>query len=312
MNQNYCLINKNKIYCEIYDELLDEELSMNNIEHNNKIKTYIEKKIINSDYINLSETFVHADPQNDINTNINTNTNTNTNSDIISDLIISITSKINNNNLQGNTVLLFADSDNMYELFHMEDLTKSQPLSDDDLNEFASISNIHLLPIYWGCGIFKTSYSNGTLQGTMVKKQDIAKIFIQNYYHNGVMVGLTGELIDLEFTGEDPFKVIGNNFTRSDVTNIMGFNMIPYIETNGEKKLNEFGSKILGKEVYGRIFITILCPTTNKKYWNISSKTILDMLKILDNSQLFDLINKELELTDKDINPFYLIKKIKC
>ena len=67
---------------------------------------------------------------------------------IIEDVIIKITGEAKNENLQGNTVLMFADDDNMYELFHMEDLTKSHP--DDDLNELGSISNIHLQPVYWG------------------------------------------------------------------------------------------------------------------------------------------------------------------
>jgi hypothetical protein len=46
MNQNYCFIEKNKIYGELFDELLEEELSMNKNEDNEKIKRYISNKII--------------------------------------------------------------------------------------------------------------------------------------------------------------------------------------------------------------------------------------------------------------------------
>jgi hypothetical protein len=72
MKQNYCEIKKNKIYADIYDELLDEELSMNNNEHNNKIKSWITKKILNLNYIELSDCFESIE-------------------DIIADIIIKIT-----------------------------------------------------------------------------------------------------------------------------------------------------------------------------------------------------------------------------
>ena len=41
---NYCELGKNKIYGEMYEELLDEELNMNNSNHNDKIKSYLKKK----------------------------------------------------------------------------------------------------------------------------------------------------------------------------------------------------------------------------------------------------------------------------
>jgi len=289
MKQNYCFINKNKIYAEIYDELLEEELSMNNKEHNDKIKNYIEKKIINYD-INLSDFFTNTE-------------------DIISDLIEKITLTANNKNLQGNTVLLYANENEMYELFHMEDLRKTY--SDDELNELASITNIHLLPIYWGCGVFKTNYSKGILKGDEIKKIDLAKIFIQNYYHIGIIINLDNKMQEIEFTGEDPFKIIGNNFIQSNVVNIMGFNFCPYIEKSNI--VNNLASKLLGIEIKGRVFISLLCPTTNKKFWNINISTINNIIKILENKNLNELINKEINITDKDINPFFLIKKIiKC
>lgn len=286
MKINYCLIDKNKIYAEIYDELLEEELSMFNKDHNDKIKYYLEKKITNSKFINESNIF-------------------DSNNEIMNDLILKITSKISNDNLQGNTVLMFASPDEMYELFHMEDLITK--INDEELNEFASISNIHLLPVFLSCGIFKSTYLTNVIKPSLISIKDIANIFIQNYYHIGVMIGINEELLEIEFTGEDPFKVIGTNFTQSNVTNVIGFNLIPYFENSND--LNVIASKIMGRELKGRMFISLLCPTTNKKFWNIDITTVKNIVKILSNEKLFANIEKELDKIDKDINPFYILKK---
>ena len=291
MKQNYCLIRKNKIYADVYDELLDEELSMCNPEHSDKIKTWIKKKIVSSNYLELSNTF-------------------NSTEQIIEDVILKITDDAQNKNLQGNTVLMFADDDNMYELFHMEDLTKSHP--DSDLNELGSISNIHLQPVYWACGIFKSSYSNGVAKGVEITKEDIVNLFIQNYYHIGVMINPDSTMIELEFTGEEPLKTIGTNFITSPTTDIIGFNVIPWVEKNAsanKDKLNELGTKLLGRDIYGRLFITLLCPTTNKKFWNISSKTINNMIKILDNQEIVNDISKGLLPDDMYTNPYLQLRK---
>ena len=74
--------------------------------------------------------------------------------------------------------------------------------------------------------------------------------------------------------------------------------------------INELGSKLLGREIKGRLFLSLLCPTTRKKIWNITTKTINDIILILNNVDLTNSIYKELELIEKDINPFYLINKI--
>lgn len=295
MNQNYCEIKKNKIYAEVYDELLDEELSMYNSEHNTKIKLWIEKKILSSPYIKLSEIFTNKE-------------------DIISDIIFKITTDESNDNLQGNTLIMFADDDEMYELFYMEDLTKKH--QDIDLNEFGSITNIHLQPVYWGCGIFKTSYSDGNIQGVSINMQDVSNLFVQNYYHMGVMIDVDGSLTQIEFTGEDPFKVIGTNFTQECIYGVNDFNIVPYIEksndksndkTNDKTKSNEKASCLFGKEIYGRTFVTLLCPTTNRKFWNIKTTTINNLLKVLENSDITN--NKELLPDDMYTNPFITLRK---
>lgn len=288
MKNNYCLVNTNKIYAEIYDELLDEELSMFNKDHNDKIKRYLEKKILASDYIDVSDTFESSN-------------------DCIEDLIEKIELKASSKKLQGNTVLMFADQDNMYELFHLEDLKNKIP--DSELNELGSISNIHLIPVYWGCGIFKSNYSNGLIKPDIITKQDLINIFTQNYYHIGVMIGINNSMVEIEFTGEDPYKVIGTGFVQKNVTNVIGFNFVPYVENGNE--INIKASEIFGIEMKGRVFISLLCPTSNKKFWNINIKTIENILKIIENNTLFDKIQNEVDnhISDKDINPFYLLKK---
>lgn len=291
MKSNYCELKKNKIYAELFDELLDEELNMNNPSHNNKIVRWIEKKINSVDYIQISDTF-------------------NNQQDLIEDLILKIESVTNNCNIQGNTLMMYADDNSMYELFYMEDLTKKIP--EDELNEFGSITNIFLQPVCWTCGIFKSSYDeDGNIYADIITKSDVVKLYVQNFYHKGVMLNHDGTIIELEFTGENPFNMIGNNFTQSNTMDLFGFSLIPWIEksTSNTKELNLTASKIMGSEIYSRVFISIVCPNTNKKFWDITSTTIKNILEIIDNKEIQNKIQKEIEQAEININPFYFIKK---
>lgn len=295
MKSNYCELKRNKIYAEVYDELLDEELNMNNPSHNDKIKYWMEKKLKSSNFIQISNTFTNKQ-------------------DIIEDLILKIDADSNNNpNIQGNTLMMYADDNSMYELFYMEDLTKKIPES--ELNEFGSITNIFLQPVCWTCGIFKSSYRNdGSVYSDTITKSDVIKLYIQNYYHKGMMLNPDGSMTELEFTGENPFNMIGNNFTQSNTLDLFGFNLIPWVEkTNGENssstQLNENASKIMGSEIYSRVFLTIVCPNTNKKFWDITQTTIVNILKIIDNKEIQNKIQQEIEQAEININPFYFIKK---
>lgn len=292
MELNYCELKKNTIYAEMYDELLDEELNMNKSEHNDKIKTYLEKKIMSSDYVKISNKFTN-------------------NNDLMEDLILKIESEAPNFKLQGNTLLMFADDNSMYELFYMEDLT--QPIPNNYLNEFGSLTNIFLQPVCWTCGVFKSSYGmDGKIYSDIITKSDVSKLYISNFYHKGVMMNQDKSMIELEFTGEDPYKIIGTNFNQSSTINLFGFNLVPWIEkiqnpTNSQLNLN--ASKILGSETYGRVFFAIVCPNTNKKFWNIGIKTISDILFVIENKDIQDKISKEVEMAEININPFYIIKK---
>lgn len=292
MKSNYCELKKNKIYAEVYDELLDEELNMNNYDHNDKIKYWMEKKLKSSDFIQISDTFKNQQ-------------------DLIEDLILKIESDSNNNpNIQGNTLMMYANDNSVYELFYMEDLTKKIPES--ELNEFGSITNIFLQPVCWTCGIFKSSYGDdGSIYADIITKSDVIKLYIQNYYHKGQMLNPDGSITDIEFTGENPSNVIGNNFVQSNTLDLFGFNLIPWIEKTSQTttQLNEKASKIMGSEIYSRVFLTIVCPNTNKKFWDISSTTIDSILKIIDNKEIQDKMHQEIEQAEININPFYFVKK---
>lgn len=308
MKYNYCLIKENNIYAEIYDELLDEELNMNNLDHSFKIKQWIEKKINSSNYINISNYF-------------------NSKNEVLEDIILKISSDVNNDNLQGNTLMISCDENSVYELFYMEDLTK--PIPSDKLNEFGSISNIFLQPVCWNCGILKSSYvdtigvrnstqlklnqSNSMTKSDLVEldsitKSDIVKIFLDNFYHQGVMLNIDGSMIEIEFVGEDPFKTIGTNYVQSRTFDLFGFNFVPFIEKNS-KSLNCNATKLIGNETNGRVFLTLVCPNTNKKYWNINSNTIIKILSIIDNDEIKNKISKDIINDEININPFYYIKK---
>jgi hypothetical protein len=291
MKFNYCELKRNKIYVEIFDELLDDELNMNNPLHNDKIIHWMEKKIKSVDYIKISNTF-------------------NNQQDLMEDLILLISADANNQNIQGNTLMMYADDNSMYELFYMEDLTKKIP--EDELNEFGSITNIFLQPVCWTCGIIKSSYGDdGNIYGDIITKSDVVKLFIQNYYHKGVMLNQDGTIIEIEFTGENPFNTIGNNFSQSNTLDLFGFNLIPWIEKSTTSQLNTNASKIMGKEIYSRVFFSIVCPNTNKKFWDITPTTINNILQIIDNKEIQDKIYKEIEQAEININPFYFIKKCK-
>lgn len=292
MELNYCELKKNTIYAEIYDELLDEELNMNKSEHNDKIKTYLEKKINTCEFVKISDKFTNSD-------------------NMMENLILKIESDASGFKLQGNTLLMYADDSSMYELFYMEDL--SQPIPPNCLNEFGSLTNIFLQPVCWTCGIFKSTYGNdGKIYSDVITKSDISKLYISNFYHKGVMMNHDGSMIELEFTGEDPYKIIGTNFNQSNTIDLFGFNLVPWIEklqNPNNTQLNLSASKILGSETYGRVFFAIVCPNTNKKFWDIELKTIKNILHVIDNKEIQDKISKEVEMAEININPFYIMKK---
>ena len=305
MLQNYGLIKKNNIYEQIYDMLDEENISMHKVEHNDKIIYHLTKLLNDSNIICVSENY-------------------NSKNDILESMMLDITNTNKNENLQGNTLLSFANDSFMYEIFYLEDLIQKQ--DEKNLNNFASMSNINMEPIYHDCAIFKTKYTRDKLEenkleenkleenklvGDIITKEEIINIMIENFYHNGILIDTDdklNELTDIKFTGENPFNFIGNNFTQSNITDILGFNILPYIE-NESNNTNTLATFFLGREIKGRVFISLLCPISNKKIWSIYKTTIKNIIQILNNKELVDKIYEETDNNYINSNPFYILSK---
>lgn len=294
MSNNYCLVQKNKIYEELYDVLEDEELIMDNPSHKDNIKNIISKKCDSymGSIIKLSKDF--ASPN-----------------ETLEELMVEITQGLDNENLQGNTLMLFADDKHMYDIIFLEEIGASQ--NDGELNQFMSISNIELSPIYGNTAIIKSSYENSSLVQSSISKEDVINLLINNFYHKGVLVNIDGSLLELEFAGDNPNIVIGGNFKMLSPISLFGLTIVGFQEDGKEK--NKIASDFYGKEIYGRFFIAMLCPISNKKFWNLNINLLNNLMKLLNyasgTSEQKNKINElEKELNeDKLKNPLFLIKK---
>ena len=291
-NINFCLVKENKVYQDLYEILENEELVMDNPNHKDsikhKIKTLMEKYL--NDKIKISNLFE-------------------TSEECLEELMLGITD--GSEDEQGNTLHMYANSNYMYEVVFMEKLGINS--TDEELNQFASISNIELAPIYKNSAIVKSSYINGELKQAKIYLEDIVELFTNNFYHNGVMINSDNTLIELEFTGENPNLVIGGNFKMLTPLSLFGLTLIGYNE-NGNAE-NNLATKIYGKEITGRLYLATLCPVSNKKFWSIDNDLVKGLIKLLDYStgtpeqrKKIEQLEKELE-DDKLKNPFFLIKK---
>ena len=87
---------------------------------------------------------------------------------------------------------------------------------------------------------------------------------------------------------------------------IFGFTFVCYVEDGNV--VNQIVSNLFGKEYKGRVYITLLCINTNKKFWNLTKQTINDIIEINKNLEKVNLLEKELD-NNKFTNPFFLLKK---
>jgi hypothetical protein len=85
-----------------------------------------------------------------------------------------------------------------------------------------------------------------------------------------------------------------------------GLTLVCYQEESNIE--NKVASKLIGNSLSGRVFITTLCAISNKRFWSLSKNSINNLLKLLDDKESSNLINKEI-MSDKLKNPFFLIKK---
>jgi hypothetical protein len=293
-SHNYCLVKKNKIYEDLYDLLQDEELIMDNPAHKDNIKYKIKQlaKSYFKNKISLSNIF-------------------STSNESLEDLMVEITGNVEDETLQGNTLLMFADSESMYEIVFMEQIGVEK--SDDELNQLASISNIELAPIYGSVAIVKSSYQNGVLTNKLISEQDVIDLITNNFYHQGVMINSDGSTLELEFSGDNPNIMIGSNFKQLTPFHMFGLTLVGYNEPGPE--LNKLATKLFGNEIKGRFYVCTLCPISNKRFWGINLNMVNSLVKLIEYSEgsqeqkdIIKKLDKELS-DDKLINPFFLIKK---
>jgi hypothetical protein len=279
------MIKKNGIYGELHDLIEKEELTMLNPNHEDKIRYLIGDLIKNCKEIEFTEK-----ETNDIN-------------DIISEVFEILISKNTQEESQGNTLIVYSDINEMIEIIFIE---KDENFEDNELNEFASISNYDLQPIYNCCALFKTSYKNNNIKNTMLTLKDIENILYNNFYHIGLLVDCDKNTKEIIFSGDLPHNFIGSSFKLGENFERLGLHLALFVEDGN--KINELVSKLRGTETKGRVYITLLNPPYNKKFGNFTKELLDIILKILDNKEIVKKIEDEV-LNDKLDNAFMIINK---
>ena len=284
---NYILIHVNKIYEDLYDLLDEKELTMNNLDHHDMIKFHIEKYIEKINYIKMGE---YCDtPEERLNK-------------IMEDL-----SDNTGEHMEGNTLLVYSDDKIMYEIVFLEN-SKNQ--TDINLNDFGSITNIELYPIYGDCVIIKTRMQGKTLINDTIDRKDLFNIIYNNFYHTGVMINSNNDIKELIFSGDVPSTIIGNTFKTHYKNEIFGLQFIIYQESDNDSFKNELVSKLCNKDIYGRTFLCLLSPIFNKKFFNNKISILKLVTSLLEDIDKRKNIEKELG-DDKITNPFIVLSKYK-
>lgn len=303
MSFSYCLVKKNCLYQTLYAYIEKQKLNMYNPNHYDLIKDYIKRFLDETDYITTSEKFGASDTLFEhLLDSIITDNNISLNS-------VNEEDRVDVNN-QGNTLLAYGDSKKAYEIVYNEFFNNSNPEKlASVINEFGSITNIDMVPIYGSCGLLKTVYNTNGLKLSTVTKNDVYELIINTFYHSGVLVNTDGTMTELVFSGEDPCYMIGSAFKISDTIQLLELSWSIFVEKDG-KIDNIIVSEFLNKPVKGRAFITVLCPITNKKFINITLNEFKDILELLKDKTKIDNINKDYT-ENININPFFLINKYK-
>jgi hypothetical protein len=282
---NYCIINKNGIYGELHDLIEKEELTMLNPNHEDKIKYLIGDLIKNNKEIEFADK------------------NTNDINDIIGEVLEKLISKNTQEESQGNTLIIYSDINEMIEIIFIE---KDENFEDSEINEFASISNYDLQPIYNSCALFKTSYKNNNIKNTIITLKDVEKILYNNFYHIGLLVDCDKNTKEIIFSGDLPHNFIGSSFKLGENFERLGLHLAMFVEEGN--RVNEYASKISGTEIKGRVYITLLNPPYNKKFGNFTIELLDIVLRVLDNKEIKKKIEDEV-LNDKLDNAYLIINK---
>jgi len=282
---NYCIIHKNEIYGELHDLVEKEELTMVNPNHEDKIKYLIGELVKNNKQIEFNDK-----ETNDIN-------------DIISEVLEMLISKNPQDESQGNTLIVYSDINEMIEIIFIE---KDENFEDSELNEFASMSNYDLQPIYNSCALFKTRYKDNKIKNTLITLKDVEKILYYNFYHIGLLIDCDKNTKEIIFSGDIPHNFIGSSFKLGQNFERLGFHLALFVEDGN--KVNEIASKIYGTEIKGRVYITLLNPPYNKKFGNFTKELLDIILKVLDNKEKVKKIEDDI-MNDKLDNAFMIINK---
>jgi hypothetical protein len=282
---NYCIIHKNEIYGDLHDLVEKEELTMVNPNHEDKIKYLIGELVKNNKQIEFNDK-----ETNDIN-------------DIISEVLEMLISKNPQDESQGNTLIVYSDINEMIEIIFIE---KDENFEDSELNEFASMSNYDLQPIYNSCALFKTKYKDNKIKNTLITLKDVEKILYYNFYHIGLLIDCDKNTKEIIFSGDIPHNFIGSSFKLGQNFERLGFHLALFVEDGN--KVNEIASKIYGTEIKGRVYITLLNPPYNKKFGNFTKELLDIILKVLDNKETVKKIEDDI-MNDKLDNAFMIINK---
>ena len=283
---NYCVINKNEIYGELHDLVEKDELTMVNPNHEEKIKYLI------GDVVKNNKNIEFIDKESN---NIN---------DFIGEVLELLISKNpQEDDSQGNTMVVYSDINEMIEVLFIE---KDENFEDCELNEFASISNYDLQPIYNCCALFKTNYKDNKIKNKLITLKDIEKIMYNNFYHVGLLIDCDGNTKEIIFSGDIPHNFIGSSFKLGENFERLGLHLALFVEEGN--RVNEIATRLCGAETKGRVYITLLNPPFNKKFGNFTKELLDIILKILNNSENVKKIEKEV-MDDKMDNAFIIINK---
>ena len=283
---NYCVINKNEIYGELHDLVEKEELTMVNPNHEEKIKYLI------GDVVKNNKNIEFIDKESN---NIN---------DFISEVLeLLICKNPQEEDSQGNTMIVYSDINEMIEVLFIE---KDENFEDCEINELASISNYDLQPIYNCCALFKTNYKDNKIKNKLITLKDIEKIMYNNFYHIGLLIDCDGNTKEIVFSGDIPHNFIGSSFKLGENFERLGLHLALFVEEGS--RVNETATKICGAETKGRVYITLLNPPFNKKFGNFTKDLLDIILKVLNNKENVKKIEKEV-MDDKMDNAFMIINK---
>jgi hypothetical protein len=287
---NYCFVSKNKIYDEIREMIEDEELSMSKFDDTDEIIYQIKKIVLGAKYLKIKYS---EEPDS---------------KKLLEQIMMDITEENQSTEMQGNTLLVYCNDNYYFEVIYLENMVNLER-DISEINELATISNIETEPILKDCAIIKTGYADGKPVCKEITREDIFEIVVNNFYHTGLLINEDGTMKEIKYSGDNPLLIMGNTFTKGQIGDVLGITMLPWVEVKGTKE-NIVASKILGMGVKGRVFLMTFCPITNKKHWNFTQQIAEDILKILADPEKTKQIYAEIEKLNKNVNPFYLIKKI--